>query len=153
MLTIFPVSYSRFPDRMAKFFTKKKVGITLSEINVIPLVDLMCTLLIIFMIVSPMLHKGIAVQIPNSSVGEAVPEHNYHIVTLTQEGKLWYDDQETTLENLPGHLQNISAEETIYVRSDKNVPYGQVVDVITAIKENGIRSVGLVTNPVEKAKK
>jgi biopolymer transport protein TolR len=138
---------------MAKFFTTKKVGMTLSEINVIPLVDLMCNLLIIFMIVSPMLHKGITVQVPNSSVGDAVPERNYHIVTLTQDGALWFDEQQTTLEQLREPLQHISATETIYVRSDKNVPYGQVIDVITAIKESGIQSVGLVTNPVAKAKK
>ena len=138
---------------MSKFFTTKRGGVTLSEINVIPLVDLMCNLLIIFMIVSPMLHKGIAVQIPNSSVGEAVPEQNYHIVSITKDGALWFDERQTSLEKLRGDLQKIAPKETVYVRSDKSVPYGQVVDVITVMKENGVQSVGLVTNPIEKAKK
>jgi biopolymer transport protein TolR len=127
-----------------------KTRMILSEINMIPLVDLVFTLLIIFMIVAPMIHKGIEVQIPNSSIGESISDHKHHIITITKEGILWFDNQQITLEKLQGYLQNLSAKEIIYVRSDKNVPYGYVVDVITIIKENGIRNVGLITNPVAK---
>ena len=135
---------------MSKFFTTKKTGVTLSEVNVIPLVDIVFTLLIIFMIMAPMIHKGIEVQVPESSVGETVPERTHHIITLTKEGILWFDNQEVLLEELPGYLQDISSEDTIYVQSDKNVPYGHVVNVITAIKESGLRNVGLITNPAVK---
>jgi len=136
---------------VSKFFTTKKTGITLSEVNVIPLVDIVFTLLIIFMILAPMIHKGIEVQVPDSSVGETVPERSNHIITITKEGVLWFDNQEILQEDLHDHLQDVSSEETIFVQSDKNVPYGHVVDIITAIKENGIRNVGLVTNPVAKS--
>ena len=135
---------------MPKFFTTKKTEGTLSEVNVIPLVDIVFTLLIIFMIMAPMIHKGIEVQVPESSVGETVPERTHHIITITKEGVLWFDNQEVLPEELQGHLQEISSDDTIYVQSDKNVPYGHVVDVITAIKESGIRNVGLITNPVAK---
>jgi biopolymer transport protein TolR len=132
---------------VSKFFsTKKSIG-TLSEVNVIPLVDIVFTLLIIFMIIAPMIHKGIEVQVPDSTVGETMPEHDFHMVSLTQEGALWFDNQEVTLETLPGYLHNMPADTPVYVQSDKHVPYGQVVDVITAIKEQGIRRVGLVTTP------
>ena len=123
---------------------------TLSEVNVIPLVDIVFTLLIIFMIMAPMIHKGIEVQVPDSSAGEPVPEQSQHIVSITREGNIWFDDQETTLENLQSHLQNIPSEEAIYVQSDKTVPYGTVIDIISEIKESGIRSVGLVTNPKQR---
>ena len=138
---------------MAKFFTTKKTGATLSEVNVIPLVDIVFTLLIIFMILAPMIHKGIQVQVPDSSVGETVPEQSQHIVSITKEGNLWFDDQETTLENFQNHLQDIASDETIYVQSDKTIPYGLVIDVITEIKNNGIRNVGLVTNPRKREKR
>ena len=98
-----------------------------------------------------MIHKGIEVQIPESSVGETVPERTHHIITLTKEGILWFDNQEVLPGELQGYLQDISSEDTIYVQSDKNVPYGHVVNVITAIKEGGIRNVGLITNPVAKS--
>ena len=59
---------------MSKFFVTKKTAMTLSEVNVIPLVDIVFTLLIIFMILAPMIHKGIEVQVPDSSVGETLSE-------------------------------------------------------------------------------
>jgi biopolymer transport protein TolR len=136
---------------VSKFFTTKKTGVTLSEVNVIPLVDIVFTLLIIFMIMAPMIHKGIEVQVPESSVGETVPERTHHIITITKEGLLWFDNQEVLLEELQGYLQDVSSEDTIYVQSDRNVPYGHVITVITAIKETGLRNVGLITNPVTKS--
>ncbi len=135
---------------MSKFFVTKKTGPMLSEVNVIPLVDIVFTLLIIFMIVAPVIHKGIEVRVPDSSAGENVPEQAPHIVSITQEGTVWFDNQETTLENLRNHLQEISEEESIYVQADKTIPYGMVVDVITEIKEGGIRNVGLITNPRQR---
>lgn len=123
---------------------------TLSEVNVLPLVDIVFTLLIIFMILAPMIHKGIEVQVPDSSVGEMVPEQDNHIVSITAEGALWLDNQEMTLDEFRNALRDLSAEDVLYVQSDKSVPYGDVVAIITVIKETGIRNVGLVTNPVEQ---
>jgi biopolymer transport protein TolR len=136
---------------MPRFFTTKQHIGTLSEVNVIPLVDIVFTLLIIFMIIAPMIHKGIEVQVPDSSVGAMMPEHDYHIVSITSEGELWFDNQIVTFETLQEYLQPLSQEETLYIQSDKQVPYGQVVDVLTYIKEHGIQRVGLVTTPETKS--
>jgi len=114
---------------------------------VIPLVDIVFTLLIIFMIIAPMIHKGIEVQVPESSVGSMMPDHEYHIVSITQSGELWLDNQAVTLESLQEHLQSLPQEETLYIQSDANVPYGQVVSVLTFLKEHGFQRVGLVTTP------
>ena len=132
---------------VSKFFTTKKTFGSLSEVNVIPLVDIVFTLLIIFMILAPMIHKGIEVQVPESAVGETVADQERHIVSINHEGQIWFDDQEVPPEELQMKLQAFSGEDTIYVQADKNVPYGDVVTVISEIKESGIRNVGLVTSP------
>lgn len=131
----------------SRFFRSKKDWGTLSEVNVIPLVDIVFTLLIIFMILAPMIHKGIEVQVPESSVGETVSDQEQHIVSINREGQIWFDDREVSLEEIQTQLQTFSADDTIYVQADKDVPYGAVVKVISEIKENGIRNVGLVTSP------
>lgn len=139
------VNYEKCCKRMSKFFTNKKTTHTLAEINIIPLVDIVFNLLIIFMILAPMIHKGIDVHVPESSAGESVSKQDQHIVSLTKEGVIWFDDQETTLEQLQEHLQAIAPDEIIYIQSDKTVPYGQVVEVIAQIKESGLQKVGLLT--------
>ncbi len=132
---------------MAKLFTTPKNHVTLSEVNVIPLVDIVFTLLIIFMILAPVIHKGIDVQVPESSAGEPITEKNQHLISITKEGNLWFDDQEISLETLPDSLKNLAENDTVYVQSDKTVPYGTVVAVISKMKEYGIHRVGLVTTP------
>ncbi len=131
----------------SKFFTHKKSLATLSEVNVIPLVDIVFTLLIIFMILAPMIHKGIEVQVPESSVGETVSDQEQHIVSINRDGQIWFDDREVFPEEIQTQLQAFSEDDTIYVQADKGVPYGVVVDLISEIKESGIRNVGLVTSP------
>ncbi|PIE34358.1 hypothetical protein CSA56_08225 [candidate division KSB3 bacterium] len=132
---------------MSKVFTSKKTHVTLSEVNVIPLVDIVFTLLIIFMILAPVIHKGIDVQVPESSTGEAIQDKEQYIVSITKEGTIWFNEQEISLETLPDSLQHVTEHDTIYVQSDTTIPYGTVVEVISAIKEQGIRQVGLVTTP------
>ena len=132
---------------MAKPFRIKRPEGTLSEINVVPLVDVVFNLLIIFMILAPVIHKGVDVQVPESAVGESSVEPKLHVVTITKEGALWLDDQETTLDALRQQAGSLEQTETMYIQSDKDISYGTVMDVISALKESGIRNVGLVTKP------
>ncbi len=132
---------------MAKFFTTKKSMVTLAEVNVVPLIDTVFTLLIIFMVMAPVLHKGVRVQVPDSAVGESAPDQTQHVVSVTKEGQIWFDDQQATLALLAGFLQNLDPTETIYVQADQAIAYGLIMDVISTIKESGLQNVGLVTNP------
>ncbi len=132
---------------MPKPFRIKRPEGTLSEINVVPLVDVVFNLLIIFMILAPVIHKGVDVQVPESAVGESSVEPKQHVVTITKEGVLWFDDQEATLDTLRQQTDTLEKTETIYVQSDKDISYGMVMDVISVLKESGIRNVGLVTKP------
>ena len=99
------------------------------------------------MILAPVIHKGIDVQVPESPAGETIHEEKQHIISITKEGALWFDDQEISLETLQDSLQHVAENDTVYVKSDKTIPYGTVVDVISTIKEHGIHQVGLVTIP------
>ena len=132
---------------MAKpFRTKNPIG-TLSEVNIVPLMDLVFNLLIIFMIVAPVIHKGLDVKIPESAVGESSVEPSQHVVTILADGAIWFDDKETSLETLAANLQGLSDVDNVFLQADKAIAYGAVIDVISAIKENGIQHVGLVTKP------
>jgi biopolymer transport protein TolR len=137
---------------VSRFFTEKKSINTLSEVNVIPLVDIVFTLLIIFMIIAPMIHKGVEVRVPESSVGKMMPEHDYHIVSITREGDVWFDNQEVTLETLQEQVRALTPEDTVYIQADTTIAYGNVIEVITYIKEHGIQKVGLVTTPIQQDK-
>lgn len=132
---------------MAKPFRMKRPEGTLSEINVVPLMDVVFNLLIIFMILAPVIHKGVVVQVPESAVGESSVEPKQHVVTITKEGVLWFDDQETSLDTLHKQIGAMEKTDTIYVQSDKEIAYGMVIEVISVLKEGGIRNVGLVTRP------
>lgn len=132
---------------MAKPFRIKRPEGTLSEINVVPLIDVVFNLLIIFMILAPVIHKGIEVSVPESAVGESSVAPKQHVVTVTKEGAIWFDDHETTLEALRQQADSVEKADTVYVQSDKDVSYGMVVDVISTLKEGGIQNVGLVTRP------
>lgn len=135
---------------------QKKEHITLAEVNIIPLVDVVFVLLIIFMVTAPMMHRGIDVQLPQTGVGITGPEENL-VVTIGHDSQIYLNDRQVALENLQDLLKNLTLskpEETIYLRSDQSVPYGLVVNTIAKIKEAGIQKVGLVTRPeTSEAKK
>lgn len=127
----------------------KKEYTTLAEVNIIPLVDVVFVLLIIFMVTAPMMHRGIDVQLPQTSVGAVGPEEKL-VITLTGDQQIYLNDRQISPEDLRELLQNLSLsrpEETVYLRSDQSVPYGFVVHTIAKIKEAGIQKVGLVTRP------
>lgn len=132
---------------MNRFLTTKKQISTLAEVNVIPLVDIVFTLLIIFMIIAPMIHRGIEVQVPESSVGSTLPDHDYHIISLELDGTLWFDNHSATLESLHEHLEPLSPDQTLYIQSDARAAYGDVVAVLAYLKERGFQRVGLLTTP------
>jgi biopolymer transport protein TolR len=134
---------------------QKKEHYTLAEVNIIPLVDVVFVLLIIFMVTAPMMHRGIDVQLPPAGVGTMGPEEKL-VITITGDKQVYLNDRQVSIEDLRDLLQNLNLskpEETVYIRSDQLVPYGFVVSTIAKIKEAGIQKIGLVTSPVTPEKK
>ena len=128
-----------------------------SEINVTPFVDVMLVLLVIFMITAPILYQGVDVNLPKAS-SEPIPSKSQKniIVTVNKEGKIYIEKEELTLRELKARVKTLvresgkkTSEQEIFLRADKQVPYGIVMEVMSNIKNGGIEKIGLITDPLE----
>lgn len=121
----------------------------LSEINIIPLVDVVLVLLVIFMVTAPMLHRGIDLTLPTSVSNTIVPEERL-IVTIEPDNSMYLGKDATNIVALRGLLREAKQRNpaiSVYLRSDRSIPYGRVVQVMDAIKGAGIERLGMVTDP------
>lgn len=126
-----------------------------SEMNVVPYIDVMLVLLIIFMVTAPMLVQGVDVEVPKvSSTPLNIDDRNQHlIIALNAEGQAFIergDEEPAAVENsaIANYVAGIlDAEPTLQVllRADTNVVYGRVMSVMSSLQQAGIESVGLVT--------
>lgn len=132
---------------MAGLTPRKKA--ILSEINVIPLVDIMLVLLIIFMITAPMLQQGIDVNLPKTK-GKSIEEAEKINIVLTKEGKIYVNDKLSKISELQVILLALKeSNPTVLLKADKDVPYGLVAEVMGEIKASGIERIGMITEPKE----
>jgi biopolymer transport protein TolR len=119
----------------------------MSQINVTPFVDVMLVLLIVFMITAPLLTVGVSVDLPKTKASQLSAKGDPIIISIKQNGDLFIQERVIdTLQLLP-RLNAISSGNKnlrIYVRGDKNVPYGIVLDTIAKIKSSGFKKVALV---------
>lgn len=125
----------------------------MAEINVTPFVDVMLVLLIIFMVTAPMLTQGVDVDLPKTRSVRTLPTGNDHMVlTVNKDGGIYLDEYSVPFENLVPQLQNlvVAQNKQLYLRADKDVPYGMVVKVMGEIKSAGIEKLGLVAEPSDQ---
>ena len=119
----------------------------MSQINVTPFVDVMLVLLIVFMITAPLLTVGVSVDLPKTKASQLSAKGDPIVISIKQNGELFIQERVIdTLELLP-RLEAISSGNKnlrVYVRGDKNVPYGIVLDTIAKIKSSGFKKVALV---------
>ena len=122
-----------------------------SDINVTPLVDVCLVLLIIFMVVTPMLQKGVNITLPSASAAEKKPDSaNTLTVAITKENRIYIEKDPVSKELLLSAMQEIhdrSPEKIVYVKADKFLKYGDVKEVMLMINEAGFERVGLLTEP------
>lgn len=122
----------------------------LSEINVTPFVDVMLVLLIIFMVTAPLMQQGIDVDLPQAKGKDLSPTERI-IITVKKNGKIYLDKSSVTLESLKTKLSKITNKE-VFLKADKDVPYGLVVSVMGELREIGIEKLGMVTEPKARFK-
>lgn len=125
-------------------FKKNKI---MSQINVTPFVDVMLVLLIVFMITAPLLTVGVSVDLPKTKATQLNSKGDPIVVSIKQSGDLYIQERFIEAINLLPRLKAISSGNKnlrIYVRGDKNVPYGIVLDTIAKIKRSGFKKVALV---------
>ncbi len=125
----------------------------ISEINVTPMVDVMLVLLIIFMITAPMLVAGIKVDLPETESKAISEQSKPLVITIDKTGDIFIFETKIEAQNLVDKLKEITKEKIdtrIFVRGDKNVSYGAVVDVIAHIQNSGFTKVALVSDIKQK---
>lgn len=125
----------------------------LSEINVVPLVDVMLVLLIIFMITAPMMQHGMNIDIPKVTTKPMATKDEPQILNVTKEQRLILNEKKLDEKDLKAAVQLLFAnkkDKEIYLRADKDVPYGFVVKCMGTIREAGIEKINIVTKPLEE---
>ena len=122
-----------------------------ADINVTPFVDVMLVLLIIFMVTAPMMTEGLDVALPKVETSEILPTDDDHVIlTIKANGSLFFGEFETGMSDLRSVLDTRvkATGRQLFVRADKDVPYGMVMQVMDNIRGAGIADVGLITTSV-----
>jgi biopolymer transport protein TolR len=122
-----------------------------SDINVTPLVDVCLVLLIIFMVVTPMLQKGVPVNLPVTEDPEKTPDTDKQLqISVKADGTVYLGPNVVRKEQVQAALEEIQSrtpDREIAVKGDRQVKYGDVMDVLKALREVGFNDVGLVAQP------
>ena len=127
----------------------------MAEINVTPFVDVMLVLLIVFMVAAPLLTAGVPVDLPDSAAKALKDEDNKPLeVSIDKEGALYVGETEVKRERLVALLSSMTnndPDRRIYIRADRNMDYGKVMDILGAINGAGFRKVALISNSSSKS--
>jgi biopolymer transport protein TolR len=130
----------------------------MGEINVVPYIDVMLVLLIIFMITAPLIQQGVEIDLPQANA-ESLPDEadDPLVVTVDKQGQYFLDVGENTNKPISTEDMQIKVAAVlrnkpntpVMIRGDKNVPYGDVVHAMTVLKAAGVPSIGLLTDPAK----
>ena len=139
---------------------KKAPAIT-SDINVTPMVDVMLVLLIIFMVITPMLTKGAAVDMVKAKNPIAMKDADKEdavLIAVTRDGKIYLSpgNKQLTVDDLPGKVRDLltnKLDKTVYVKADMRAKYERITDVVDNLRAAGVDQLGLLTEQVGAEKK
>jgi biopolymer transport protein TolR len=121
-----------------------------SDINVTPLVDVVLVLLIIFMVTAPMLQMGIDVNLPRVKAKSVNVGEEKIVLTINGKKEIYLNEYKTPVGDLSTKLESIfknRLDKEVYMRADKEVPYGFVVQVMAEVRKAGIDKLGMITEP------
>lgn len=135
--------------------SKNRLGTSLAEINVTPLVDVMLVLLIIFMVTAPMMQSGIGVNLPRAET-ESSPAERGLTITITKDRFIYVGDSVVNINLLEKRLLEYfygRDKKIVFIKADKDIPYGFFIETLDVIKKAGVETVGLITEPIEALRK
>jgi biopolymer transport protein TolR len=128
---------------------------SLAEINIVPLVDVVLVLLIIFMITAPIIQSGIEVNVPKTKTVKELTQERL-VVTINREQRLFVDNTPININELEQRLKvriKDPAQTMIYLRADEEVPFGSITKVMDRAKQAGIVNISVVTQPYVESRK
>ena len=135
------------------FNLKRSEREPMSEINVTPFVDVMLVLLIIFMVTAPLLTVGVQVDLPETSADTLPEESEPLTLTINSKGEVFIQESKIEFENLINKILAVSKNRTdtrIYVRGDKTINYGRVLEVMGKLSGSGFTKVALISEPYKE---
>ena len=127
----------------------------MSEINVTPLVDVMLVLLIIFMVAAPMMMQGMDVQLPQTQAKAISSKEERLVVSLNKKQEIFINEYRVSRGELQEKLKILyqnKKDGEVFLRADRSLPYGFVVQIMGDIKSAGIEKLGMVTEPSQEKK-
>jgi biopolymer transport protein ExbD/biopolymer transport protein TolR len=139
---------------MAVTTREGKTQTTLAEINMIPFIDIVLVLLIIFMVTAPVIQSGIEVNVPKTQIVREIAEEKL-VVSLDKEQRLYLQNDAINIHELADKIHERLLDPTrqsVYLRADESVPFGAVAAVMDTLKLAGIENISVVTQPLEKSK-
>jgi biopolymer transport protein TolR len=126
---------------------------SIAQINITPLVDVMLVLLVIFMVTAPMLQQGIGVELPRVAAKPLNSEVEQLNVVISRDGGVRLNNAPLSADELNQKLTaivQVQPDCKVALRADKNVSYGQLAEVMAAIRNAGVKKIGMVTEPLKE---
>ena len=130
----------------------RRIGGTLAEINIVPLVDVVLVLLLIFMLTAPMMYRGIDVNLPRVAAKPTAVDERM-VLTLTKDQGLYLNDRRVTPTGLENTLRDAfrsRTDKTLYLKADAGLSYGAVIETMDRVRRAGIERLGMVTEPARE---
>lgn len=136
---------------MAMAQTQRQTGTTLSDINIVPFVDVMLVLLVIFMITAPLLESGIQVNLPQTKTVKEIRQANI-VVSINRAQELFLGKDPVNIHEIGQKVLALDkdiAHTPVYVRCDQAVPFGTWALVVDTLRQSGINNISVVTKPLQ----
>jgi len=129
---------------------KGRTQSSLSDINITPFVDVVLVLLVMFMVTAPILQSGIEVDVPKTKTVKEISEERL-VITIDKDQKVFLGNDPININDIADRLHEKIRDpqgQSVFIRSDENVPFGAFATVMDAVKQTGITNVSIVTQPL-----